>query len=85
MTTKVNVTCKPIPAPVTKRFDEFKVGDFVVLAEPGNHAVGIKVSATAVRFFVLANGSTGDSVTSDKIAPSYRYAVPTSVDIVVTR
>jgi hypothetical protein len=80
----MDVVVTPSAALISKRFDEFEIGD-VVLVE-NNQAAGIKVGPDRIKFVLTISGNPveGSGVASF-VSPAKKYLVPRAVELRITR
>lgn len=80
----VTVTMHTEPKSKLQRFDEFKVGEFLLVES--TKAFGVKLNDRSIKFYINAAGKKSDGPPCPFVPPpSARYLVPTSVDISVIR
>ena len=85
MGARMRVVMIPSAALISKRFDEFEIGD-VVLVE-NNQAAGIKVGAGDIRFILTTSGKpiVEGSPVAHFVSPAKEYLVPRAVELRITR
>lgn len=81
---KFIVKVESTAALVRKRFDQFKIGD-VVLVEK-NQAAGIKLSESSILFVLTTSGSPASrNSIAHYVSPRRMYLVPRAVELKVVR